>query len=104
MISLTPRNLPARGTQSGDLDAMIRRHEAVPRAHRVEPLVETALLDLDDAVAVRAHEMMMVRIGAEPVAELAAVMGQRVDHVVLVQEGKRPVDRCQADLRAAAPT
>ncbi len=101
-MSLTAVNLSAAGAQAGDLDAVVSRDEAVPCAHGVEPLVEPALLDLDDAVAVRAHEVMMVRVGTESITELAAVMRQGVDHVVLVQQCKCPVDGREADLRAAA--
>ena len=44
----------------------------------------------------------MVRVAAEAVAELTAVVRERVDHAVLVQQRERPVHGGEADLRAAA--
>jgi hypothetical protein len=55
----------------------------------VEPGAEAALLDLDDTMAARAHEVMVVRLRAEAVAELRPVMGHRVDNAPLGQERKR---------------
>ena len=41
----------------------------------------------------RGHEVVVVRVGAEPVALLGAVVGEDVDDAVLAQEGERAVDR-----------
>ena len=70
---------------------MIGRDEPVLRRNGVEPAAEATLLDLDDAMAARADEVMVVQLGAEPVTELRAVMRQGVDHAFVGEEGERAV-------------
>src|SRR5437899_312429 len=82
---------------------MVGRHEAVPAADLVEPVAEPALLDLDDSMAARAGEVMMVRVAAQAVTELGAVMRERVDDALLAEQRERPVDRREAGARVALP-
>ena len=53
---------------------MARRDEAVGLRDALEPGVELAFLELDDLMAVRADEVMVVPLAAEPVAELAGAV------------------------------
>jgi hypothetical protein len=80
---------------------MVGRDEAVLLRGRGDPFVEPALLDLDDAMAALAEEVMVMRVAAEPVALLAAVMGEDIDDALLAQERQRPVDRGQASAGVA---
>src|ERR1700693_4203395 len=80
---------------------MIGRSEAVLRRDGVEPVAEATLLDLDDAVAARAHEVMVMRLGAEPVAELRAVVRQRVDDALVREQRERAVHSCEPGLGVA---
>ena len=80
---------------------MIRRDEAVLRRDGVEPFAEPALLDLDDAVAARADEVMVMGVRAEPLAELRAVMRERVDYGLVGEERERAVDGREPGLRVA---
>ena len=50
---------------------MVGRDEAVLLRGGGDPVVEPALLDLDDAVAALADQVVMVRVAAEAVALLA---------------------------------
>ena len=52
--------LPARPAETRDLDAVVRCDEPVPAADLLDPVAEPALLDLDDAVAARAREMVVM--------------------------------------------
>jgi hypothetical protein len=73
-VPALPRSISAAvAADARDLDAVVGHDEAVPRRHLVDPTVD-ALLDLDDPVAVRTEQVMVVRVGAQPVAELRAVM------------------------------
>lgn len=58
---------------------------------RVDPAAQIAFVDFDDAVAVVAEQVMMMGIGAEPVAMLVAVMGEDVDHAVVDEQGEGAV-------------
>ena len=80
---------------------MVRRDESVPAADLVEPVSEPALLDFDDPVAARAGEVMVMRVAAQPVAELGAVMRERVDDPLLAQHCERPVDGRETGARVA---
>ena len=51
-----------------------RRHEAVGFRDPIEPLLELALVQLDDLMAARADEVMVVSLAAEAVAELTGMM------------------------------
>jgi hypothetical protein len=62
-----------------------------------DPGVDLAVLELLDAVAARADEMVMMSRAAQAVAGLAASVGELVDHVLLAQHRKRPVDGGEAD-------
>src|SRR5262249_24961205 len=66
--------LAAVGAEADDLDAVLRGNEAVLFCRRGDPAPRTALLRLDDAVALLAEQMVMVRVAAEPVALLGAVV------------------------------
>ena len=48
-----------------------------------QPRVELAVAQLDDAVAPRAHEVVMMPLAAQAVARLTAVVGERVDDAAL---------------------
>jgi len=67
----------------------------------VEPVAEIALPHLDDAVAALAEQMVVVRVAAEPVALLGAVVGEDVDDAALAQKRERAVDGGQARARVA---
>lgn len=62
-----------------------------------DPLVEGAVLKLDDTMATRAHEVVVVVLAAQAVAKLTAVMGERVDHAPFVEQGKSAVDGGKTD-------
>jgi hypothetical protein len=53
---------------------MLGGDEAVLLRGGGDPAVEPALLDLDDAMAPLAEQVMVMRIAAEPVALLAATV------------------------------
>jgi hypothetical protein len=53
-------------------------------------------------MAALAGEVMVVNLGAEPVAALCAVVCELVDHAMLVQERERPIDGCEANPFAVA--
>jgi hypothetical protein len=76
-------NAPAVGAESLDLEAVVELREAVMCGEAIDPLVERALVELDDPVAASAHEMVVVRVAAQAVTELAAVMCERVDDSVI---------------------
>ena len=76
---------------------MLRHDEVTAGGDLVDPAAKVAVVDLDDAVAARADEVMMMSIGAEPVAELAAVVGQRVHDAVVAKHGECPVDGCETE-------
>ena len=68
-----------------------------------DPFVEAAVLKLDDTMATRAHEMVVVVLAAQAVAKLAAVMGERVDHAPLVEQGEGAVDGGKTNRNVARP-
>lgn len=92
----------AGAAEADDLDLVVGGHEAVTRCDGVGPGAEVALLDLDDAMAAGAEQVMVVRIAAQAIAELAAVVGERVDDALLVEEREGAVDRREADRGGAA--
>lgn len=67
----------------------------------LEPRIELAVGELDDAVAAGADEVVMMALAAPPVAELARTVRERVDDAGLGQEAERAVDGRQAELLAA---
>ena len=85
--------------EAGQLDGMRQRKEVVLFEHPVEPVGQALLVDLHDSVAVGADQMVVMRLAAEPVAELSLVMSERVDNALLTQQRKRPVNRRETDRR-----
>lgn len=75
----------------------------MPLGQPLEPGVELALLDLHNAVALGADEMVMVPLAAPAVAELSRVMGEGVDHSLLGEEPERPVDGRKPEALAPRP-
>ena len=67
----------------------------------VEPGAELALVELDHAVALGAHEVMVVPLGAAAVAELAGPVREDVDDALVGEEPERPVDGREAQPFAA---
>ena len=53
----------------------------------VDPAIEPAPAELDDSMAARANEVVVVLVPAQPVAELALVMRERVDDSGTCQRG-----------------
>jgi hypothetical protein len=76
------------------------RGEPVLLRAPLHPRLEIAVGELDDAVAARADEMVVMHVAAEPVAELARVVGEGVDGALLVEERQRAVHGCQPDAGA----
>ena len=74
--------------------------EPVAPRKLLEARLEVAVPELDDAVAARADEMVVVLVGADAVAELARVVAQGVDDAPLAQRGQRAVDGREADVVA----
>ncbi len=66
-----------------------------------EPGVEVAVAELDDAVARAADEVMVMALAAEPVADLAGMVHQRIYDTGLAEEREGAVDSCEADGVAA---
>ena len=62
-----------------------------------EPLVETAVAELDDSVAARADHVVMVLVAADAVAELAAAVGQGVHDSRGRERREGAVHRREAD-------
>ncbi len=77
------------------------RDEVVLRRDLLEPGLELAVRKLDDPVAARADQMMVVPFPAESVAELAAPVTQDVDDTFVAQSAEGPIDGREAD--PAAP-
>jgi zinc transporter, ZIP family len=75
--------------------------EAVPLRGGRDPVVEPALLHLDDPVAALAEQMMVVLVAAQPVALLTPVVGEDIDHALLAEERERPIDRGEPGCRVA---
>ena len=76
------------------------RDEVLPRGRGFQPRLEAALAELDHTMALGAHEVVVMRVAAEPVARLAGAVRERVDDAVLDEAAERPVDGRQADLLA----
>ncbi len=71
--------------------------------YTLEPALQAAVDDFDDAVAPRAKEVMVVLFSAEAVTGLARMVAKRVDHPRFRQGVECPVDRCQSQPLAALP-
>ena len=69
----------------------------------LDPGVEIAVVQLYHPVAPRAHQVVVVRVGAQPVADLSGVVGHRVDRALFVKQREGPVDGGQADVHSALP-
>src|SRR5439155_20950342 len=89
------------GADAGDLDRVPGHREAVRGAEIVEPRVELALAQLDDAMTLRADEMVVVPFAAEAIADLARTMDERVDHTLLREQRERAVHGREADRLAS---
>jgi zinc transport system substrate-binding protein len=76
-------------------------HEAVVARDAVEPRPQLALGELDDTVALRADEVMVVTLGAAAVAELTGPVGEDVDDTLVGEEPERPVDGREPEALAA---
>ena len=68
----------------------------------LEPGAELAVLQLDDLVAVRADEMVMVALAAPAVAELAGVVREGVDDAFAREQPERAVDGREPEPLASA--
>ena len=80
------RGLAAVAAEAGNLQPVACRDEAVAAGDLIEPGPELAVHELDDTVAVRADEVVVVPLGAPAIAELAGVVRDRVDDALLCQE------------------
>ena len=67
-------------------------HEAVRLGDALEPGAQLAVLQLDDLVAVRADEMVMMAFAAPAVAKLARVVREGVDDAFVREQSQRAVD------------
>src|SRR5436305_15241454 len=76
----------ATGADAGRLQAVARGDEAVRGRDALEPAVQLAVSQLDDAVALRADEMVMMLLAAEPVARLRRAVHQGVDDSALAEQ------------------
>ena len=92
--------LAAGAADADDLEVVARRDEIRTSRRGLQPRFEAALAKLDHAVALGAHEVVVMRVAAEPVAGLAAAVRERVDDAVLDEAAERPVDGREADLLA----
>lgn len=87
----------AVAANSGRLDRVGADRETVPRRPGRKPLVEIAIAQLDDPVALLADEMVMVAAATQPVARLARMVQQCVDRAGAAQRSERPVHRRESD-------
>ena len=92
----------AVGAGPRHLEGVSLDSEAVLPAQAKEPGIELAVLQLHDAVAFAADQMVMMSIAAEAVTDLPGTMGERVDDALLTQQRERAVDGRQPD-RAPQP-
>jgi hypothetical protein len=93
--------LPASAAEAVDFEPVAGREESMIGGHALEPTLQAAVDDFDDAVAPRAEEVMVVLFSAAPVTGFAWMVTQRVDHPRFRQGVKCPVDRCQSQPLAA---
>ena len=82
---------------------MARGREPVLSRGCRQPFVHFAALELGDAVAARADEMVMVALAAEAITGLARPVGEFVDDAVLAEKRERPVHRREPDPLTALP-
>ena len=80
---------------------MARQCEALLAADAAKPLLERAALELDDALARDAGEVVVVREAAQPVRRFAARARERVDRPVLGERLQRAVHGREADPETA---
>jgi hypothetical protein len=64
---------------------MLQRRKPVGGGEALHPLLEVALVKLDNPMAVPADEMVMMRVTAEPIAHLSATVIERVDDAAIAQ-------------------
>jgi hypothetical protein len=94
--------LLAVAAKAGELDLVARQCEALLAADAREPFGERAALELDDALAGDAGEVVVVRVSAEAIRRLAAAPRERVDRPVLGQRLEGAVNGREPDADAAA--
>ena len=87
----------AVGADARQLEPVLEPVKAVCRGDVVEPRVETAVRELDHAMAARANEVVVVLPAAEAVAGLARPVREHVDDALVGQDREGPVDRREAD-------
>jgi zinc/manganese transport system substrate-binding protein len=75
--------------------------EVVPLGGGRDPVVEAALIHLDDAMTALTQQMVVMRDAAEPVALLTAVVGEDVDHAGIAEQRECAVDGRQPCPRVA---
>src|SRR5215218_362294 len=90
----------ALGADPVHLDAVRGDREAVLRGAALQPVLELAVAQLDDPVALVAYEVVVVPVAAEAVAGVARVMHERVDDAVIAEKRERSVHGRQADTLA----
>jgi len=100
VTTVAPPLTTASRAHPADLDLVGGGGEAVLLGAALHPRLEIAVRQLDDAVAAGADEVMMVDVAAEPVAELACVVRERIDGAMLVEERQCPVHGRQPDAGA----
>src|SRR5205809_5619953 len=88
---------PAARADAGRLQPVTRGDEAVRGRDALEPAVELAVGQLDDAVALRADEMVMMLLAAEPVARLRRAVHQGVDDSALAEQREGAVHGGETD-------
>ena len=71
--------------------------EAVRGRYRLEAGLEITADELDDAMATRADEMVVMVVGADPIAQLAGMMAEDVDDPLVAKERERSVDGREPD-------
>jgi hypothetical protein len=75
--------------------------EAVCAAKAIEPRVELAFAKLDDLMALGTRQVVVMLISAEPVADLAWAVHERVNDAVTAQQAEGTVDGREADRDAS---
>ncbi len=96
------RDRAALGAHAGQFHRVAADRETVPARALGEPRVEVAVGELDHPVTPLADEVVMVALAAEPIADLARMMAERIDRPARAQRSQRPVHGGEADPLAAS--
>ncbi len=96
-------SLPAGPAKSVDLQPVAGRDESMVGGDTGEPAVEPALCDLDDPVAPRADQMVVVLVAAASVADLTGVVAERVYETGFRKRLQSPVDGRESETFTALP-